>query len=391
MVRIGVYTGRTTKRGLSLLNFKVLNELEYTKVAIGSFSLVGRYNDYPENLVKNRIYLVNIKDEPSKPVKHFEILDKCKLIKYVDGEYLITYKKYNNISIIDLYENRTEEAQEFIDWVLDEGKKSKKWRLNTFTKTVLEKLFDNYGYDDVIHYDSPDEKKLWNRELTERVRKFKRKTDDKSTTWSKDEEKFLLLNMDSMSEKELAKELGRTVPSIATKKWKLKHEYKSKLKDMKDKSELIAKELKDFREDQGWSQRKLVEESGVSLSVINQLECKNYSTTDSPTVNKLLEFIREYDKEENIDEVEHIDIEKDMEAIASTEQPARVKGEHKRESLFSEAEMSTISAKLDTLTNEIARLNVNIEKVLTDHTRISGENKKFRKEAVLRQLAEMIA
>lgn len=390
MVRIGVYKGSTKKRGLTLYNFTVLNELEYTKVTLNSFSLVGRYNEFAERLVENRIYLVNIKDEPSKPVKHYEILDKCKLIKYVDGEYLITYKRYRNQSLIDLLENRYDEAKGFIDWVLQHGKKSDKVKLNTFSKTVLEKLFENYGYEDLIRYDSKNEKSNWNKSITEKVKNFNRKIDDKSTNWSKDEEQFLSLNMDVMSEKELAKHLGRTVPSIATKKWKIKHEYKSKLKDMKDRADKIAEKLKNFREDHGWSQRQLVDESGISLSVINQLECKNYTSTTSPTVMKLLKFVDDYDKEFGTEPVEQplngdVDVIKDTKEV---ETPSTPKSEV--ESLKVGEHYEHITSKLDNIAEQLVRLNINIERTLVDKAGLEVKSNKLQKELVLRQLADML-
>lgn len=384
MVRIGVYNGRTKKRGLTLLNFTVLNELEYTNVVIGSFNLVGRYNEYKEKLVENRIYLINIKDEPSKPVKNFEILDKCKFIKYVNGDYVITYKRYRNVSLIDFYENRTEEAHDYIDWVLKHGKESDKVHLNTFTKTVLEKIFHNYGYDDVIKYDYPAEKKEWNKEITQRVKNFNKSIDDKSTNWSSDEEQFLILNMDKpgMTEKKIAKHLGRTVPSVATKKWKIKHEYKSKLKDMKDRATMISEKLKEFRKDHDWSQRELVEKSGISLSVINQLECKSYSSTTTPTVEKLLEFVDNYDKEHVVEQPIG-----EMKVVKTIE-PKEEEGVPEID--VKVMELEKIISVLYNLKDEVAKMNENVSKLIGTNLQLTGDNRKLRKDNLARQLAELI-
>lgn len=380
MVRIAVFNGIKKKRGLSLLEFTALNELEYTKVPLGSFSLVGRYNDFKERLVANRIYLINIKDEPSKPVKKFEILEKCKLLKYVNGEYLITYKRYRNINLIDLYENRPDDAKDFLGWVFTRGQKSEKVRVNTFTKTILEKLFENYGYENIVQYDK-NEKKDWNKEVAERVKSFNKKLDDKSTNWSKDEEDLLRREMakkpeDRMPEKELASKLGRTVPSIATKKWKLAHEYKSKLKTMKDTAESIAKKLKDFREEHNWSQRQLVEESNISLSVINQLECKNYASTTSPTVIKLLEFIDNYGAQEVEDASK-----RDGKDIETTNNNPGNKGKEKSNPISPEF-AKVMMDKMDQFTRQMDRLNTNLEAM------VRVQQDQMKKDKLFQELKE---
>jgi transcriptional regulator with XRE-family HTH domain len=388
MVRIAVYNGLKKKRGISFLDFTALNELEYTKVPLGNFSLVGRYNNFKEKLVENRIYLINIKDEPSKPVKRYEILEKCKFVKYVNDDYLITYKRYRNQSFIDLYENRPEEIKEYLNWVFTRGKRNKRVHLNTFTKTIIEKILEKYDYENVVQYER-GEKKGWNQEVADRVKSYNKKLSDKSTNWSKDEEQILLDEMakdpsDRMPEKELSKLLGRTVPSIATKKWKLAHEYKSKLKDMKKNAQQIAKKLKDFRkEHDNMPQRQLVEESGVSLSVINQLECENYTSTTSATVKKLLDFIDNYDdNNEVMSEAEHAEEESNIRSMSDLYK-ARQKEKAQKESVDLGNINEGLFSRLDALTMQIGRLNENMEML------VKTQQDQLKKDRLFNELKEL--
>lgn len=320
MVRIGVYRGheKDERTGLTLMNFDVLNELEETKNKIERFQLVSRFNEWKEPMMDNRIYFVNIiPTEKSKPISEFEILDKCKFITHEDGKYLISYRKYSGVDLIEFYdkgaaENKKHELpandprfnplQEYINFCLSQ-KKGERLHFNTFTKYILEKIFEKYGYEGVIKYRTKNELKRWSQNITKRVKSFVKENDTKFTDWSNDETKYLIENMDTKSEKEIAKALNRTVPSIATKKWKLRNESTSKLSEMKNRADAISEVVKGFRKEKGYKQGEMAKASGVSLSVISQLECGKYIGTDTPIVIDLLKYIdRESDKF-NIDDI----------------------------------------------------------------------------------------
>ncbi|MEX0596025.1 MAG: helix-turn-helix transcriptional regulator, partial [Candidatus Paceibacterota bacterium] len=308
MVRIGVYRGheKDEKTGLTLLNFDVLNELEETKNTIKSFQLVSRFNEWKEPMMENRIYFVNIiPTEKNKPVSEFEILDKSKFITHEDGKYLISYRKYSGVDLIEFYEKGAKEnkkhdlsyndttfntCQEYIEYCLSQ-KKGERLHFNTFTKYILERIFENYGYDNVIHYRTKKELKMWSDKITQKVKNFAKKNDTKFTDWSNTELEYLIDNMDTKTEKEIAKHLNRTVPSIATKKWKIRNESTSKLKEMKTRAESISEFVKAFRKEKDYNQKAMAKASGVSVSVISQLECGKYIGTDTPIVDDLLKYI----------------------------------------------------------------------------------------------------
>jgi transcriptional regulator with XRE-family HTH domain len=402
MIRVGVYNGDTHKRGLTLHNFTVLHQLEDTESSIDEFNLVGRYLNFKEHLMKNRIYLVNIQDEdPSKPAIHFEVLDKAKFIKYLDGDFIITYKRYGNQSMIDLYEARTEEFEEYLDWVVKRGKEKdgKRTRLNTFTKSIVDRIFRNYGYNNVIQYDDKNELRTWQKSILDRVKNFNKQREDEKTNWSEEELDLLILEMskppeDRMSEKQLAAKLGRTVPSIATKKWKLKSEtYKTKYFNMEDRAKLISDKLKSFREEKGWAQGKLSKESGVSLSIVNQLECMNYSNTETSKVNELLEFI--------VNNSEHIiltDLPKQNE-IAHNQPAEREKvTERKAASVPNnnselESRREIRGGDINEVLRELKHLSLKIDNILQSHVTLKIENSKIKndKENLLRVLTNYIS
>lgn len=401
MIRVGVFNGDIHKRGLTLHNFTVLNELEDTESPVEEFNLVGRYLKFKEHLMENRIYLVNIQDDPTKPIRYYEVLDKAKFIKYVDGDYIITYKRYGGQSMIDLYEARPEEFQAYMDWVLKRGKKSKRTHLNTFTKNIIERIFYNYGYKGIIRYDSDKELKKWQENNLARVKAFNKKRSEEKSNWSEEEIELLILEMakapeDRMSEKELSKRLGRTVPSIATKKWKLKSEsYKSKYLNMKDRAKLISEKLKSFRKEKEWSQGKLSKESGVSLSIVNQLECMNYTNTDTAKVTDLLNYLDSNS--------EHITIE---DIPTSTEAPKRNKRGRKKvekqletqEKIVEQSETNKSIEKpkeenQNELVSEVKHLSDKIDNVLKSHISLQIENSKLKndKENLLRVLTNFIS
>jgi transcriptional regulator with XRE-family HTH domain len=402
MIRVGVYNGDTHKRGLTLHNFTVLHQLEDTESPIDEFNLVGRYLNFKEHLMKDRIYLVNIQDEdPSKPAIHFEVLDKAKFIKYMDGDFIITYKRYGGQSMIDLYEARTQEFEEYLDWVVERGKQKdgKRTRLNTFTKSIVDRIFRNYGYNNVIRFDDKYELKNWHKSILDRVKNFKKEREDEKTNWSEEELDLLILEMskppeERMSEKQLAAKLGRTVPSIATKKWKLKSEtYKTKYFNMEDRAKLISNKLKSFREEKGWSQGKLSKESGVSLSIVNQLECMNYSNTETSKVNELLEFI--------VNNSEHIiltDLPNQNEV--ESKQPVEREKVVGRKAVSvpyntpePESKKETKTIELDEILKEVKHLSLKIDNILQSHVTLKIENSKLKndKENLLRVLTNYIS
>jgi transcriptional regulator with XRE-family HTH domain len=192
------------------------------------------------------------------------------------------------------------------------------------------------------------------------------------------------MNMDPdvrPSEKELSKMLGRTVPSIASKKWKLKTDYKSKLsklKNMKDQATQIAEKMKDFRAKQGWSQRKLVEESDISLSVINQLECKNYSSLNGPTVQKLMDYIDNYTPKEDT-------TEKDTGVVSSKKEVEKVAEQPKEKEVVDMPgeSLNMLVNKLDAMTSQLERLNTNMEEMNKLH------KDQFKKEKLFNEIKEL--
>jgi transcriptional regulator with XRE-family HTH domain len=318
MVRIGVYRGfeKSSETGLTLLNFDILNDLEETSSKVKDVQLQGRFNTWKEPLMEDRIYFINIlPHEKGKPARDFEILDKCKFITHENNRFFISYRKYSGRDLIDFYEEGVSEnrkhgnkyndpsfnlCQEYINYCLTK-KKGTRLHFNTFTKFILEKVFSNYGYDNVIHYKTKNEKSKWSKQITQKVKNFVNEKDTKNSDWSKKEIKFLIDNINK-PEKYLAEKLDRTVPAIATMKWKVRNEDKSILKDLPKKevteekpvegeSALIAKTIKDFRKKKGYNQRELSKLSGVSISVISQLECEVYISTNSQIVEDLLNYI----------------------------------------------------------------------------------------------------
>jgi transcriptional regulator with XRE-family HTH domain len=431
MVRIGVFTGKSDYKGLALLDFKVLGELETSSMDknVEKFSLVARYLDYKERMRPNRIYMISIMDDEdfSKPIRHYTILDKAKFVKYVNGEYLITYKRYSGLNILDLYENRTEETQKYIDFCLERGKETPRLHFNTFTKNVLEQIFNNYGYENVIRYDSKSELKEWRREVIDKIKKSY-EVEEKSSYWSEEELEYLLLHKDKMSEKELARRLGRTVAAVATKKWKLNSKYNKSLKDViMDRKKLINKKLKEYREIKGFSQADLSEESGTSLSVINQLECENYNNTYTPTVLKLLNHIeknssititdldpkpkiekkkpgrkpgsknkvkRVVKKEVATKDMEPASAEKeDLFSMANSEVELNVVDEPNSNQQPKEEAPHSSEVTLLSLHNEVASLREMIANVLKSHMNVNLENKILKKEkkAVISLLGNKIS
>ena len=322
MVRVGVYRGHTKDEatGLSLMNFDVLNELEETKNKIQGFQLVSRFNEWKEPMMDNRIYFVNIiPTEKGKPISEFEILDKCKFITQEDGKYLISYRKYSGIDLIEFYERGVaenkanglpyndpthNEAQQYINYCLSQ-KKGERLHFNTFTKYILEKVFENYGYDNVIKFRTKNELKRWTNNITQKVKNFVKTQDTKFTDWSNIETQYLIDNMDKpgVTEKMIAKALNRTVPSVATKKWKIRNESTSKLTEMKNRAESISDYVKAFRKEKGYNQKEFSKASGISVSVISQLECKKYIGTETPIVEDLLKYIDKESKNLNISDI----------------------------------------------------------------------------------------
>lgn len=324
MVRIAVYRGREKDKstGLTLFSFDVLNELEDTDNYLKSFQLWGRFNEWNEYLMEGRIYYVNIiPGEVNKPIEKFEILDKAKFISH-DAEkgYLMTYKRYSDKHLIDTYEAEEKRISEEIKAGVEEPstnelrlfitqcstmKKGEKLYFNTFTKYILNKIFELYGYDSIVRYKTKIELDTWKKKITQKVKNFVASQEIKFTNWGNDEIKYVFDNMDNKSEKMIAKHLKRTVPSIATMKWKLRHKritldnVKPKKESIninnndmvKTRLEMIGNVIKQFRKEKGYNQKDLKEASGVSVSVISQLECGKYISTETTIVDKLLEYI----------------------------------------------------------------------------------------------------
>jgi transcriptional regulator with XRE-family HTH domain len=377
MVRIGVYRGFEKDRStnLTLLNFDVLNDFEETENYLKSFQLVGRFNEWDERLMEDRIYYVNIiPGEVNKPIEKFEILDKAKFVIHDKSEGLkITYKRFAGKHLIDTfieednkaidkYRNDLEEAiaslseerasvkreikkfkgkkkgtkidgldvdtlkkeleviqtkldvdkdklkniakteihrkdnalQNFIDFCVNE-EEGKRLHFNTFTKFFLTTVFEHYGYDNVIDLDE-EELNNWKQHITEKVKSFAKSQDVKFSTWGHDEIEKLKANINK-SPVVLAKMFNRTEASIATMKWKIRHnkidgmDNTDKTENMVRNANDIAKALKVFRKEKGYSQKEMCKASGISISMLSQLERATYLGTNTPTVDKLLDYM----------------------------------------------------------------------------------------------------
>lgn len=309
MVRISVYKGfeKDADSGLTLLNFDVLNELEETGNKIKNFQLVGRFNKWKEPLMEDRIYFVNIvPNEKGKAITDYEILDKSKFLTHEDGRFFISYRKYSGKDLINFYEEGVNEnrkngkkyndpqfnlCQAYINHCLTQKKGSRLY-FNTFTKYMLERIFNKYGYSNVVHYKTKKEKGIWSKEITQKVKNFVNEQNTENSDWSNKEIEYLTENI-KKPEKDIAKALNRTVPAVATMKWKLRHESRSVLNkpSVKNKPEDIASTIKTFRKENNLNQKDLSKQSGVSVSVISQLECSKYISTDSQIVDDLLDYI----------------------------------------------------------------------------------------------------
>ncbi len=329
MVRIGVYRGTSQSQGLTMLNFEVLNELEQTNIELDNFQLVSRMNKWKEPLKEDVIYFINIiPGEQGKPIDDFEILDKCKFVKYdLDGNYIISYRMYKDKNLIELARLSPSTLNHTITKWCRNHKGKSKLKFNTFTKYILENIFELYNIDsnkvNVLYQEN--ERNKWSAKISELVKNHVKNKNTAFTIWSTDELHLLMVNIDT-EERLVSNKLNRTIASIASRKYKLTHdrdekemmkEYLDNLSDseynalrldhkkrnvMESNEDKISKLIKDFRKKNGnITQTQLHEKTGISLSVISQLESGRYNI-NSDITKKLLMYINENDKSFDVSE-----------------------------------------------------------------------------------------